>query len=198
MKKLLAVLFIVLFSITAYSQAIMFPGPGNSFSGSFTQLLASQLNANDSGFSNLESRNVISAAALAAVSGTKIQVQFVPHTTTSATISKAYVGMKGASAPNYDGNQKQLLFSSSASLVLTGGGASTFSDILTFTYTSGTDLIICALYSTTFSARVNETAGANFNRYSWATGDNCAATTAPGGPTISAGQIFSIGIIQVQ
>ncbi len=196
MKFIFAAL-LALWSGWAASQGLPFPGPGASSSG-VNQLLANQLNGDTSGLTNLEFRNVISSGALASISGTKIQVALVPNTTTSATVSLAYVGMKGAAAPNYDGGQKQLLFGGSGSVTLTGGGPPILSDVTTFTYTSGTDLVVCLLMTATFSARTNTAAGANFNRYAWAAGSNCPNTTAPGSPTLFNNQIEAVGSIYVQ
>ncbi len=200
MKIVAAVLAALVWGGLVAAQTLTQPGPGLG-SGGISLLIASQSLTDTSGLTTIESRNVIASAALASISGTKVQVTLVPNSTTTMSIDLAYIGMKGAAAPNYDGGQKQLLFGGSASVTLTGGGPVIFSDLTTFTYTSGHDLVVCLQYHNTpspYSAAQNAAASASFTVYKWIVVQNCAATTPAAADSNTPNEIRTVGAIYVQ
>lgn len=163
---------------------------GGNTARTWTTLVTVSGLASSAGFGNRDRREWFAAAALAAVSGTQIRVTFRPNNSTSATISSAYVGMQGAAAPNFDDNQKQLLFGGSSSVTLVGGAADTVSDSLVFTYTSGHPIIVSyEMSASPFSAVQATGLGANFS--DWSTGS--VGLSAGNGPPDTSGGSYASG-----
>lgn len=160
------------------------------------QLVAPSLTTDDSGFSSLSRRLQFSSAVLVQQYGTRVRVTLKPNGVTSATVSAAYVGLKGASAPDFDGNQAQLKWGGSGSVTLTGGGADQVSDETVLKYLPGSDLIVSLEFSAVFACKDNAALGANYTDWSSATTGQAGSTTGTGYSSTS-GRIMSVSKVEI-
>lgn len=113
-------------------------------------------------------------------SGTSTRVTLMPPSSGANLILAAvWIGMAGT-APNFDGNQKQLLFSGVAGVTLTAGGAAIVSDPLPFVVNIGGTLLI-SFGITSGDVRRQTGLGGNYVYYfKAADAANVGATTVSG------------------
>ncbi|WP_441232662.1 hypothetical protein [Bradyrhizobium sp. 1200_D9_N1_1] len=148
--------------------------------GAASTALSASLNGNSSGSGGTTYRVVIAAAQLAAVSGSYIRVRLIPATSGNNTsISAAFIGKKGGSAPNFDGGQVPLSFSGNPGVTLTVGGSSVTSDWIPFAFSNASDLVLSFEVIGTSDTRTNN-AATGITAYFKATSAEVGLTTVTG------------------
>lgn len=156
------------------------------------------LTSNNTGFGGELIREVFAAAAFS-TSGDRVRITFIPPTSGNNTnISNAFIGKKGVSAPNFDGNQVRITFNGgSNSVVLTAGGPSVVSDPITFSFDHTVDHVIAFEMTGTSDVRINAGSATNVTRYE-KTGSGESGTTTVSGYSSNAGYLLSIDKIEVR
>lgn len=134
---------------------------------------------NVTGFSGYTIRQLFPAGAVR--NGTKIRITCSPPTSGNNTlIGACYIGHKGASAPDFDGGQVQVLFGGLGTRTLTVGGGDVVSDEITFAYDKNKELIVSFWFSGTSDVRGTTGLGATYNNYQKAAVNEASLTSTSG------------------
>lgn len=134
-KKLLLAVLLVL-SLVAICQAI-------------DTLFSQTLNTGSSGWTTYTIRSLIDNSYLSgSANQVRVTLRSDPASGEACTINAAYLGHQGAGdAYDFDGNQKQLLFSGSGSVTIATNSTVT-SDWVDFTYDETKNIILSAYFNT--------------------------------------------------
>lgn len=100
------------------------------------------LTSDGSSVSNYSFRQVITAANLGSNNGDRLRVTFRSSSANPATITAAYIGAKGASAPNFDGTQVQITFNGGSASATIPTNTTLVSDPITYAFDRTKDLVI--------------------------------------------------------
>ena len=111
-------------------------------------------------------RLVIPASALTAASGTKVRVTLASYGTAWG-FSEMYIGHQAASGDpwDFDGNQVQVTFGSSASGTVPASGGLESDDVTWGYYDEGKDLIVSMFMSAAFSVPTDDTTHTGYELY---------------------------------
>lgn len=172
-------------------------GFGSRAAEEWLQAYTTTMNQNSVGWSGYTIRQLIPVSQTSAInSGTKIRVTVSPPTSGNNTvIAGSYIGHAGASPPDFDGNQVQLLWAGSGTKTLTAGAGDSLSDEIVFNYDRTRDLIVSFAFTTTTDARRNNAANAAYNQYTKVANDPSGTTTtgyASGTSTIAVVKLIEI------
>jgi len=162
-----------------------------------TTIFSKTLTASDGHWQGDTCRLLILSPDITAVSGSSISVTIVlSATTSSGTISAAYIGQQGTgNAWNFDGNQSQLKFSGATSVSGITGLTTLTSDFVPFVYTAGNALVVSLDLAGTLLDSGSVTGQTNENTY-FAAG-TAASLTAPSGFSVETGICDFVSLIQV-
>jgi len=149
---------------------------------------------------NTTQRQEIAASIMADVDADWIRVKFAAHTSEGWGMDQAYVGEKASSgnAWDFDGNQVQLTFNGSVSVVVPAG-STMWSDWVALSTTGSINKIVsCNVTSDTSNdAMAREIGVTGYTRHNKASSDE-AGTTAPTGYTSDATNLGYVKAIEVQ
>ena len=161
------------------------------------------LGANTSGSErNTTQRQEIPTSVMADVDANWIRVKFAAHTSEGWGMDQAYVGEKASSgnAWDFDGNQVQLTFNGSVSVVVPAG-STMWSDWVALSTTGSINKIVsCNVTSDTSNdalAREYGAAATGYTRHNKTSSDE-AGTTAPTGYTSDSNNLGYVKAIEVQ
>jgi len=169
--------------------------------GTFETAVAAASFATDSGgWANYGIRVVIPSSAVL-ISGSTVKVQITAGAGEGLSLDGAYVGHQATSGDVYDfdGNQSQLLFSSSSSVAISAGTSET-SDETTFSLDSSKNLIVAfgVKNDTAVDSMIFQT-GTSFSAYQKSGGNGEEGTRNVTGYTqISAINRFSVNLIEAK
>lgn len=168
-------------------------------SDTFATMTDPALTTNAAAQGNIARRQVITAAGLTDVSGNAVRVTFAgPTTGNPSTISGAYFGLKGAVAPNFDGNQVPLTFGGNAGGVAAVGGV-LVSDPIPFALDGTKDVVISFNLSTGSDLRYAPGVGTGVVvDYSKSAAASEIGNTTVSGYTSSADQLAAVDKIEVR
>lgn len=165
--------------------------------GSFNVVEAVALTADESGWQGITLRQLFGPAAISH-GGSQVRMRFVPPVgATVGILDKVYIGHAAAAgnAWDFDGTQVQLLFSGSASVTLTGGGASIVSDAVVYALDK-TKTLVAAMHYTAAAASARKKAGGATDFHSYYKVGDSAATTAPATYVDNGVNIYNIDQIE--
>lgn len=146
---------------------------------SWLSAASATFSTNVTGFSGYTIRQLFPAGA--ARNGSKVRITCSPPSTGNNTVIGAcYIGHKGSSAPDFDGNQVQILFGGSASRTLTVGAGDVVSDEIVFAYDRTRELIVSFWFSATSDVRGKTGLGSTYNNYQKAAVNEASLTSTSG------------------
>jgi hypothetical protein len=193
---------LVLVCTVASAQIGPVPGLGpiilGGISQGFQNLISISLTTNAATQGGIMRREIITSAVLNPISDGHVRVTFTPPTTgNNTTYSAVWIGEASGTGVNYNGGQVQLKFGGSSSVTLTAGGSTVTSDSTSFTYTSGTSIVVCFDPGATSDVRyVSGLSSVNYSDYTKSGTGECPNTTVSGYSS-SSGQTAVLSLIEV-
>lgn len=162
--------------------------------GTYTTQISESVSANNPGWTGYNVRQLLPAGS-GGVSGKMIKVTLSPPATGSNTsIAAIYVGHPGGSLPNFSGNQVQLKFGGSSSVVLTAGGPTVTSDPVAYDY-DHTKTLLGAFYISAGDAG-SASPAASFVRYVKSGSDESSSTTVSGYGGGTSNVLFTVSKVE--
>ncbi|RTL52891.1 MAG: hypothetical protein EKK40_07010 [Bradyrhizobiaceae bacterium] len=141
-------------------------------------------------------RTLLTTSILSAPSnGSAIRVTFSASTGNNLPVTAAYVGHKGASAPNFDGNQKQLLFGGSGSVTITANSSIT-SDLLNFSFDKTKDLII-SVGTTSLHMKTGNPSATGYTAYNKPSDQSNSGTTTVSSYSTATSEFYGCTKIEI-
>lgn len=164
---------------------------------SWSTLFSHTLESDSAGWGGTSIREVFDTSILS-LNGTHVRVTVQASIISGCTIDSMYIGEAAASGDPYDfdGGQKQLLFSSSGSVTL-GTNASIVTDELAFSVDHTKNLVIAAHFSGTSSVKSSSTSATGCSRYQ-KTGSDESSVSDVSGYSLVSNKISFIGKIEVR
>jgi hypothetical protein len=165
----------------------------DTFAGAYDPTLT----GNSTGFGGVMDRFVIAAAAFS-TSGDRVRLTVTPPTTGNNTnIAHAFIGPKGASAPNFDGTQVRVTFGGNNGVTLVAGGASVVSDEVAIAFDHTKDYVVAFEFTGTTDQRGIFGGASNVTRHE-KVGSGESGTTNVSGYSSNAGYVAVLDKIEVR